>query len=90
MQTMDNSVPEVERLYSVKLIGLTGDGRLGTTTTSRVTSELSIFIMLSSTIIVRYKYIFSQLFRYLSCILKVRGSFLLKYEAEAVHLTFSF
>ena len=75
-------MPEVERFYSVKLIGLTGDGRLGTTTASRVTSEFSIFIMLSSTIIVRHKYIVSQLFRYLSYILKVRGSFLLKYEAK--------
>ena len=44
LRTVDNSIPEAESSYTIKLIGLSGDGKMDTAITSRITSDcLDIF-----------------------------------------------
>ena len=44
LKTIDNSIPEPEIIYNIKLIGITGVGRMGSAINSRVTSELFNFV----------------------------------------------
>lgn len=39
IQTIDNSVPEPETLYVIKLLGLVGEARMGSARSSRIKSE---------------------------------------------------
>lgn len=77
MQTVDNSVTEQEASYSIKLIGLTGDGRMGTAINSRVTSELSLIVYFACAIY------------YIKCLSRVSSLFCLYLRSITIKIKFN-